>query len=574
MEETLKNTTRGPAVLSLTLLSFLLAVAASPFLCVSPAAGAFTGIPRPLTVSIDDCGWQGGASLDGVGGPWRMGSRDATLADYEEIIRIAQNAKTRVLGLWILSELDRSNICAKPEYNMPGGPSDVTEFGTAWDNSAYVNDGNFALMELVRANAAWIEFGLHGVRHEHWEGGVKTRAEFGNGSASWGWDVMDMQLKCFVELMRQYYDANVCSFPRSFVPPAHCYYYSAADPETTGAAVHSYGVKYIHRTWPWHFDNGALCMDRDTTASPSWSATGVVAGPYPAAQSWVMTHGPNFFGAEAGWTTWLQAIDDAPDRYLPKNTAQAYSQFLYREYATINDTGGTVTVDNTGMVDDAYTNDLLGTLVLKTALSGEHVSAAAIDKGAEVVGYYEDGYGYGYLVIGHGSNPMGRLSKDTYTVSYTLSPDAMPTCVDLTDATFNVFSFAASAETASLTVEMYGTQDIVVRLDAFEPAWVGWDSPGLTVNSWDWNASQGTLTVNATGTDIQGETGRLTIADCVPLSGIGGGSGCAAGGTRPGVQSGAGGAGRKLPGVQLVMFGFALLLALRLFGRRARVRAA
>ena len=56
----------------------------------------FSSIPRGLTVCIDDFGWQGGSSLDSVGGPWRIGSRDMTLLDYQNIVQVAQNLGIRI----------------------------------------------------------------------------------------------------------------------------------------------------------------------------------------------------------------------------------------------------------------------------------------------------------------------------------------------------------------------------------------------------------------------------------------------------------------------------------------------
>jgi hypothetical protein len=110
------------------------------WLCMTATDGLaeFNTVPRSFVMQIDDMGWQGGPSLDGIDGPYRVGTdRDPELADYQEIVEACRNAGTRVCGLFVLSELDRSNICAKPEYNLPIGTSDMTEFGTDWDNSQY-----------------------------------------------------------------------------------------------------------------------------------------------------------------------------------------------------------------------------------------------------------------------------------------------------------------------------------------------------------------------------------------------------------------------------------------------------
>ena len=72
-------------------------------------------VPSPLTVGIDDMGWKQGWStdvdslkphhIDAPEGRW-MG-----MADYEVIIDIAKSVNSRLLGLFIMSEFDRSNIC-------------------------------------------------------------------------------------------------------------------------------------------------------------------------------------------------------------------------------------------------------------------------------------------------------------------------------------------------------------------------------------------------------------------------------------------------------------------------------
>jgi hypothetical protein len=229
----------------------------------------------------------------------------------------------------------------------------------------------------------------------------------------------------------------------------------------------------------------------------------------------VEAHFPNLWGAEQEWTTYLAGLDDDPGRMLGKNTAQVASQWLYRRYAALNGSEGTYTIDNTGMVEDAYTFDLLGNLVLKTPLaSGEHVQRVSIDHDAQVVGYYEDARGsstsggYGYLVLGHADNPMGRLERAVYTLRSTLGSAYMPAYVDLAGATFNVFSFECRARSATVTLEMYGTQDVRVRLP-FVPASVRSDNPDLQVVSWSYTAPFAVVRVS--GRDVQGEVGTLTI---------------------------------------------------------------
>jgi len=65
--------------------------------------------------------------------------RMMTLEDYEVIVYIGKAAGVRIKSLFIMSEFDRSNICAAyPTTN---------EHGSDWDNSALVSDSDFTIME-------------------------------------------------------------------------------------------------------------------------------------------------------------------------------------------------------------------------------------------------------------------------------------------------------------------------------------------------------------------------------------------------------------------------------------------
>ena len=105
----------------------------------------WVSIPRPVSVSIDDCGWRSGSSLGSVNGPYRLGARDPSLEDYARLSRIAKSTGTRLVTLWVASELDLNGICGRPEFNQPIATSDMTEQGLAWDNSAHLDDGNLEL---------------------------------------------------------------------------------------------------------------------------------------------------------------------------------------------------------------------------------------------------------------------------------------------------------------------------------------------------------------------------------------------------------------------------------------------
>ncbi|MFA6290753.1 MAG: hypothetical protein WC637_03170, partial [Victivallales bacterium] len=475
----------------------------------------FYGIPFAIGVAVDDLGWK----------VWMPeNSRNPDNADYQTIMNVGQAVGTRIMSAWIMCDLDRSNIVAKAEYNMPLATYNMTTAGTAWDNSWLVNPNDFVLMDLVKENNASLEFGVHGVCHGHPnENNREKNAEYAlittalRTSTSWGWN--DMNIRAL-------------SFPESLVPPAHAYFYNNNDDQSTGALLGTYGVKFANGDTDvattldqGGTDHGLVFIDRAYGANYAWENTADQnATPwfgdwnefdypkYPTDEfGWVESHFPNWWGYDAynRWVTYLQGVNNAPDRMLPRNTESCASQWFYRRNASIFGSDGTytLTIDST-MPDVAYNWNLLGTLTIKTPLNGKHVASASVDNGAQVAGYYEDTYGYGYLIIANPTNPTGALAKGTYTLNAILGDTTMNTYVDMTLKTFNVYGFNSSATQATVSLKMYGTQEVKVKT-LFAPSTVSSDNPNLTVNSWTY--SEPFITIRVSGRNMNGETGNLTI---------------------------------------------------------------
>lgn len=126
--------------------------------------------PRAFSIAIDDMGWNEGGSLGDQGGPWCAGiRRNFDVRDYKPIVEVGKAVGMRFQGVFILAEMDRENILAK--YPT------TTRQGTGFDNSTNIDDTQLEVMRFVQDNAAYLEFGLHGVGHEHFDNGVRTRAE-------------------------------------------------------------------------------------------------------------------------------------------------------------------------------------------------------------------------------------------------------------------------------------------------------------------------------------------------------------------------------------------------------------
>jgi hypothetical protein len=463
-----------------------------------PAAAWALNVPKPMAIDIDDLGWKEGWDLHDSGGPYRLGlpqGRTMSLPDYEVLVYISKAVGVRLKCLFIMSEFDRSNICARyPTTN---------EKGSNWDNSALVSDNDFAVMNYVKENAAHIEFGLHGVRHEFWDAQTHamSRAEWADNGKKRPYDVLWGHMECFKKLIDQY----GIDFPRSVRTAAANYYYSPTDPEETGALMSAWGVKYA--TLPgreYVTDRGLMVLLR--SGGIAWDAPDSAPKTYPQTE-FMTSHWTNFVDPdparnhEAGdkWIAWFNKAKDDPDRYTAKNTAQLHSQFLYRKFAQISVTGNTVLIDNRQMPDWAYDLGFLGNLVLKHKLqAGEHISSASLS-GGDIACYYEE-RGFAYLVL-------PRLEKKQDTLAVTTGPSEMPTYV-WNDGSYNVQEFRSGTDNAVVGLEMYGTQRVKVKL-RFEPHEVTSNNPDLEIKDWRYEAPF--LSMLIRGRNIQGQPGVITI---------------------------------------------------------------
>jgi hypothetical protein len=463
-----------------------------------PAAAWALNVPKPMAIDIDDLGWKEGWDLHESGGPYRLGlpqGRRMTLPDYEVLVYISKAVGVRLKCLFIMSEFDRSNLCA-------GYPT-TNEKGSDWDNSALVNDDDFAVMNYVKENAAHIEFGLHGVRHEFWDARTHamSRAEWADNGKRRPYDVLWGHMECFKKLIDQY----GIDFPRSVRTAAANYYYSPTDPETSGALMSAWGVKYA--TLPgreYVTDQGLMVLLR--SGGIAWDLPNSAPKAYPQTE-FMTSHWTNFVDPdparnhEAGdkWIAWFNKVKDDPDRYTAKNTAQLHSQFLYRKFAQISVAGNTVLIDNRQMPDWAYELHFLGNLLLKHKLrDGEHISSASLNDG-EIACYYEE-RGFAYLVL-------PRLEKKRYTLTVTTGPSDLPTYV-WNDGTYNVQEFHSGPDNAVVGLEMYGTQRVKVKLP-FEPRDVTSNNPDLEITDWRYEAPF--LNMLIRGQNTQGQPGVITI---------------------------------------------------------------
>lgn len=501
-----------------------------------PVTNEFTVIPYSIAQAIDDMGWRTWENRRPEVSNYRklIEGDKATLADYQTVVNVGKNAGTRIATAWVLSDLDRENACAKPEYNTPVAEYDMTSEGLAWDSKDSVTAEDAKIMDVPRKNAAYMEFAMHGVSHEHFKGGEEQRAEYahideGNpGTAeSWGWADMTNKADCYRDILRQWFTEDEIDMPVAEVPPAHAFYWKEGATDTTGALLSKYGVKYINGgltvSTPvkdgYLIDNGVLFVNRAYGANWDWVGATMWEGfwndynaPYYPSDKygWAEAHFPNFWTAEKKWTDYLVGINDSQIRFLAKNSAQNSWQYLYHKFGAFGGSKGNYSIDLSKVDPEAYKYDLLGTMVLKAHVGDANVESAALDNGASVFGYWKDSFGYAYLLIGKNGNPQGRLDRETYRMKTEIGSGTLASYVDMTGATYNVAAFVPEAHKAILKVEMYGTQQVKVKLP-FRAGRVASDNPKLTVDGW--KIADGFLVMTVTGKKLTGETGTISIAE-------------------------------------------------------------
>lgn len=498
----------------------------------APTPEEFSSIPYAVGQAVDDMGWRDWDNRrKSVMDYQKLLHETATLADYQRVVDIGTAAGTRLMTVWILQDLSKHNVVAKPEYNTPVAQYDMTIDGLAFRN--HVTPKQVRIMRLVKRNAAFMEFGMHGVSHEHFRNGVEHRAEYAHiheshpGSAeTWGWEDMNLKAQCYREILRQWFTREQLRFPVAEVPPAHAYYYSTTDPQTTGALLAKYGVKYVNggmnvstRIYDGYLiDHGVIFINRAYGTNWDWVGSTPWDGywndydkPYYPSDNyaWNEAHFPNLWAAKARWIDYLVGLNDSNNRFLARNSAEASWQFLYHKFGTITRDGDTYTIDVSAVDPQAYRYDLIGPMVLKVYVGDSDISSISLTNDASVFASWRDTFGYAYVVIGEDGNPMGRLDPSTYEMTVSFGDQTMPSYVDLTGATYNVQAFEAASDSATLTLEMYGTQTVKVKLP-FEPATVTSSNPSLIIR--DWSYADGFLQMSVKGVRLTGEVGTITMA--------------------------------------------------------------
>ena len=475
--------------------------------------------PRAFAVAIDDMGWNEGGSLGDSGGPSRSGfRRNFDVRDYKCIVEVGKAVGVRFQGLFLLAEMDRQNVCA----NYPT----TTQYGAKFDNAKNVDDSQLEVMKYIKDNAAYLEFGLHGVGHEHWNEGIRTRAEWYDLENDKPWPEQDSRdhIRCFKTIMAQYdwTEENGQSFPESYVPCAYGYYWNPAGKFSTGKLMHENGVKYINTLFEQitelnppiefggGFDQGVHVINRYNYGNQWFEAASLPKEPLENYKTDIIeTHWANWLATDdflqpdlnSQWIAYFNEIQNHPDHYLAKNTEQLHSQWLYKHYTTVEEIEpGKVKINNKKMPAEVYSNDLLGNMVLAVPLEENyHVSYARLN-GTPISACFRDGlFAYIYLPV---------LEQKEYDFEYKTGRTMMPIFVN-NSGTYNVYTVKENQNRLLVRLKMYGTQTVIIKCP--EPERIETSNPHLKIQSWDYNSISGFLDITISGRDMQGESGDLKV---------------------------------------------------------------
>jgi len=480
--------------------------------------------PRPFAFGIDDFGWMTGND-HGYGdhqGPFRIGiDRKMDVDNYKSVVKVAETMRIRLMGLFILGEMDRLNVLRKYPTTNPDGEN--------WDNSKNVSNTQIEIMNYVKQSAAHLEFGLHGILHEYWPSkNVRRRAEWYNleDDHPWPEEIMEDRVKCFKEIMAQYGLTKEAghSFPESFVACAYGYYWNPEGEYSTGSLLGSHGVKYANTMFEeipelnppkepngGDFDHDVLALNRSIYGTMWNNYTCLPTVPIEEQESdLVESHWTNWLAPDDArqeetsqkWIDYLTMVQQQRNRYLAKNTAQFYSQWLYKKYAILEEMSeGVVEIDNTKMPDVAYGKEFLTGMVLKVKLSdGMHVSAAALDEG-EIASYFEDeGFGFLYLPV---------LEQKKYTIRYSIGSEAMPHYV-YNNGTYNVYNFSCDKNETSIHLRLYGIQVLKV-VGISSPKKIDIANLNVSLLKQNYDSESKTLSLTLKAHDIIGETTIIKV---------------------------------------------------------------
>jgi hypothetical protein len=360
---------------------------------------------------------------------------------------------------------------------------------------------------------------MHGVGHEHWENGVRTRAEWLGRSPDQRWPrrVLEGHLACFREILRQQGlgPEQGVSPPRSFVPCAFRFLWNNADPESTGAFMSRAGIRYASTPFasccfaddvPARSDGGfehdLLVLDRGRNGIP-WNVYDTIPEAYPD-NAVCGIHWPNLLRPDPAenslsvtrWIRFLEAAGRRPGHYLARSMAETCSQWLYCRFAELRRTGSRAWVlDTRGIPEQARRLTLLMPAVLR--LPGAAGGDAGIDfiSGTGRLAAMWDWGGDRYFAVEAPIPGMCRIKPATGTV---------PSFFVRRRGTFEVLATTIDGARCTARLRVYGTQRVDFVLPAVPVRVRLVETADARIAETEWRPKERELRLRIETPDIQG----------------------------------------------------------------------
>jgi hypothetical protein len=310
-------------------------------------------IPMALQLVIEDVGWWERSHPVGPDRPFRSGlKRRHHPADYQALVYLAKQLNMRPLIAFVACEWDRTNILKK----VPT----ATWMGADWDNRHNVGPWLDQAAQTLNDHREHLEIGLHGVGHEYWERGRRSRTEFHNTRGEMRpREHIAAHLNAFGDILEQ---NGLGPLPKAFVPPGLNHSFGNGD-RGIHRILNQHGIWFVttdlakakmvrprqHPLMAW--EEGVLIVERGSAPVP-WHA--IAAEPQFTFDRPVLSlHWANLLHEDIQrnldvvqrWVDFLKNRLDPMVQMLSPDTATCWSQFVYRSLSRIRQAGNGIAID-------------------------------------------------------------------------------------------------------------------------------------------------------------------------------------------------------------------------------------
>ncbi len=335
-------------------------------------------IPMALQLVIEDVGWWEKSHPASPNEPFRSGmNRRHHPSDYLALVHLAKQLRMRPLIAFVASEWDRTNLLKR----IPT----ATWMGTDWDNRHNVGPWLDQAAQMINDHRHLLEIGFHGVGHEYWDAGRRSRTEFHNTPGEMRPVAhIEAHLDAFARILEQ---NGLAPPPQAFVPPGLNHSFGGGSQGIHGI-LNRHGIRYVttnlakakmirapqHSRMAW--EAGVLIIERGIAPVP-WHV--IAARPQFAFDRPVLSlHWANLLDdniernldVTQRWVDFIKKGIDPLQQMLSPDTATCWTQFAYRCLSRIQQTAqGSISVD-TRALQELPQSTLKERFFLKIAHSG------------------------------------------------------------------------------------------------------------------------------------------------------------------------------------------------------------